>query len=510
MAENEKLWVDVRHHSYDEAAARRKFARDHYTGDAHQVALKEASTIASMDSEYISNTALNDTEGIRVFDTGPRVHNGTYLFRKAQGETGLAFLERTKITRFPSYYSSLVDSYVGGVFSVESKADREYGEVLGDPAEEGSIAFEMSRDIDGTGLGWGAALVQKTQDIMVDDIALYKVDRIDKTTRTNIYSIDPDRVVNWREENGLLVELLMEEFRLKYPKGGLKDDIKGAFIEKHYILYDLEGWRRWYLFEERDESGRTTGKRELRPVGERKYDFPFYTDPSRERKRLPFGRVSSPLGRDNGFQMAQDHNAIYNLLSDARWILRVINHPRLAGDVDDSQWNTSIEALREGMNALQGKWDYISPSAENARVGYDTFHKEVNQYYVSNNQRMSASNIERSATEVLFNEAAGRTSNLTLIANAVDEIENDWNFLASQLEAPTSPDSWRGSSVKRSTDFKPIDNDMRKQAEATIYAQVVNSLPAELSAEVARDGFSDALVEKLNNLRQDFAPTEEQ
>ena len=506
----ERLWIDVRHSTYDEAVGRRRFARDHYTGRAHTVSLKEANTIATQEVAIISNSALNDTPGIRVFDTGPIVNNGTYLFRKAQGETGLAFLERAKITRFPSYYSSLIDSYTGGVFSVESKAEREFGEPLGNPADKGSLMFSLRRDIDGTGLGWGAALVQKTQDIMVEDLILYKADRINAESPIRIFSIDPDRVINWREEEGLMVELLMEEFRLIYPKGGIFGDTDGAFIRKYYILYDLDGWRRWRLEEEFDDMGNKTGKRKLVFEEGRNYDFPFWTSPAQERQRLPFGRLSSPLGRDNGYQMAWDHNALYNLLSDARWILRVVNHPRLTGEVTDEQWNRSIEALREGMNAMQGKWQYISPPSENAREGYNVFNKEVGQYYISNNQRMSAPSIERSATEVLFNEAAGRTSNLTLIAGAVDEMENDWMFLASQLEAPTSPDSWWSSTVSRSSDFKPIDDDLNKQAEANIYAAVVNSLPAEIAAEVARDGFSDSVIEKLTNLRTDIEDDLEQ
>ena len=510
MAEKEKLWVDVRHPSYEKARKRRKFARDHYTREARDVSLEEAANIASTDSEFVSNSALDNTEGIRIFDTGPVNNYGTYLFRRAQGETGLAFLERTKITRFPSHYSALIKSYTGGVFSVEDKADREYGDPLGDPSDKDSVIYGLQRDIDGTGLGWGASLMHRTEDVQVDDIVWYKADRISPDNPTRIFSIDPDNIVNWREEDGLVIELLMEELRLVYPKGGIFGDDKGAFIEKYYILYDLDGWRRWRLFEKRDSSGNKTGERRLIPVGQDVYDFPFWTTPDKHRQRLPFGRVPSPFGDDNGYQMAQDHNALYNLLSDARWILRVINHPRLAGDVENDQWNRSIEALRNGMNAMQGKWTYIAPSAENAKVGYSAYDKETAHYYFSNNQRMTASNIERSATEVLFNEAAGRTSNLTLLANAVDEVENDWLFLSAQLEAPTSPDTWYNSSVSRSSDFKPIDNDLRKQAEANVFAAIVNSLPAEIAADVARDGFSDAVVEKMKNMRLDFAPTEEQ
>jgi len=501
---DQKLWIDNRHHSYEEAKTRRQFARDHYTGDAFDIALKEADELAASQQEFILSTRLDDTAGIRFLDSRSSVVNGTYLHKRAQGESNGAFQERAKITRFPSLMGGVVDSFVGGIFSVEDKAIREYGDILGKPRDAGSEFNRLSRDIDGSGLGWHSSLMQKGTDLIVDDDVWYKADRgSDRNGQTRIWALEPDNILNWREgEDGALVELLMREFRYEHGGKGLRD-VEGALLVQYFILYDLDGWKRWKLIEHTDSQGKKTGERKLKFVGSDKWAFPIWTTPEKRFRRIPIGRESLPIKRPLGYQMAQDHNALYNLLSDARWLLRVINHPRLAGDVDDDQWIRSMEALLQGMNALQGNWNYISPDADNVKEGYNIFSAETNQFHIANNQRMKGSTLEKSATEVMFDEAAGRTSNLTLLKNSIDEIENDWMFLASQLEAPNKPEAWYDSYVERSNDFKPINTETLVTSQAIAFASFAGVLPPQIAARASKEGLTDDLINDIKNLKPD-------
>ncbi len=492
-----ELWVDFRHPSYEETRYRRTFARDQYTGNALHVAMKEAEEGAKMtrstrlDIGRTAKTADGEHFGQRLYDSLRAGTLGTYLRKRAQGEADAAFRERASITRFPSHMSALIDSYIGGVFAVESKATRNYGPPLGDPAKPSSTMFSLHRDIDGSGRNWHSAIVSSAADLIIDDVVWYYAERPDDSTPVRIYTIDPDRVLNWRERDGLVIEVLIQEDR--WENDSLFDE---ADLVTYYIRYTLDGWERYREVGEGE-------KRDVELVGQGNWRFPFYTDATMARRRLPIGRVRLPIGRSVGYQMAEDHNALYNLLSDARWNFRVMNHPRLRGLVDDDAFIAAMEKLQMGFNALQGDWAYISPDAENAAAAYRMYADEVRQFYITNHQRMNTPNIERSATEIVYNEAAGRTAFLTLLVGAVDEIENDWLFLASQIEAPSKPETWSNSRVVRSRDFKPVDIEHLAMTQSNSFAALIGTLPAELAAAVAREGLTDENIAKMRDVGMD-------
>jgi hypothetical protein len=468
MAQGE--WVDRRHPDYKESSRRRKYARDHYTGAALDLSVPLAKRV---------HTAIKPESGVNILtDTRTPELLTQYLHKRAQGEADGAFEERAKISRYPNHMATIVDSFVGGVFSVEAKADRGWGDVLGDPLQTDSAAYTLLKDIDGTGTNWMTRLVEKTSDLIVDEAVWYYADR--SNGRSRVFVIDPDRVVQWLEVDGMLTEVLVEEFPV--TQGTLVQ----SPVETHdYIHYTLDGWTRYR------EVGEGNNRSIVAVEGE-DWAYPFYVSADRKQRRLPLGRVSLPIKRPVGYQMARDANALYNMLSDARWLYRVMNYPRLKGDVDDSQWVKSLEALKEGMNAVQGDWDYISPPHMNASSVYEDYRHEVREFFISNHQRANQSAIEKSATEVLYAEAAGRTAFLTLLCQAVDEIENEWLFLVSQLEAPERPDEWNDAFVARSKDFKPIDADLEEDRKANRYAIYASTLPTPLALQFA--GFDEAAV----------------
>lgn len=452
-----ELWVDRRSEEYTNARQRREYARDHYTGEALEKSSPATKRV---------HTSIKDSRAaVVLYDSRMREK---YLHKRSQGEADDAYDERAKISRYPNHMATLVDSFVGGVFSVEDKIERVWSPGLGSHEEPGTVAARLWTDIDGSGTNWLTRLIQKTADLIVDEEVWYYADAA--TGRVRIFDIDPDRVVQWREEEGRLVEVLVEEFWEE--QATLMDEP----VSRHdYIHYTLEGWTRYR------ENVNERGDRWLQEIDGKPWKFPFWDSADKKYRRLPIGRVKIPVRRPLGYQMARDANALYNMLSDARWLYRVMNYPRLRGKVTDDEWEKTKEAIRQGMNALQGDWEYISPPSENASSVYSDYRHEVREFYISNHQRANQVAIERSATEILYNEAAGRTAFLTLLSQTVDEMENDWLSLAAQLEYPESPDEWRGTRVRRSRDFRPVDAEMAGDRMSQRFATYVNHLPVELA-----------------------------
>ena len=518
------LWVDNRHAEWASGVLRRRYTRDQYTGSALDVSQYEANKMANA----VDNGGVGDIRGASPFmseDNFPQGRYrlgylsqggayaqkrnggyGTYLIRRSQGESAEAFAERARITRFPSHMPALIEAYVGGVAQVEG-AGRwkrfDEGPVLGTIDDTTSVAFRMWNDIDGTGRNLLGALNTAKINLIVDDVFWSFTNKKDLDSPTTTTIIDPDRVVDWYDEDGRPVWLLLAEDVMERPNMH-----QPPVLVQYFTEYDLEGWTR-YKVEEIGKGKKAT--RTLVPVDAGEWSHGFYTDPDMKRKRLPFTRVrlSDMLGRYVGYQMAQDHNALYNILSDARWNFRVVNFPRLTGDVDDAVFDRVQEGLREGANLLQGKWVYISPDSANGMDAYLTYDKETTHFYITNHQRMNSSTIERSATEVQYNQAEGRTAFLSVYTSAIDEIHNDWLFLTSQIEAPESPELWLSSRVERSRDFKPIDIDALAQKQVLSFVSAVNSVDAETAALMATSGISKEVMERIRTQGTDQIINEE-
>lgn len=475
----EMLWVDRRHPEYDEKKKIREYARDHYTGEVQTHALKAARDMANYELTY--RTQLTDPAEASIRFLTQSQHT-RYLYPRVQGESGLAFYERARITRYPNHMSTLVDSFVGGVFAVEENAVRTWGDPLGSPEDPDSVAYALMRDIDGSNTNWETRLYAKAIDLIVDGEVWYMADRKSANDPIRIHDIDPDSVVQWREEEGVIVEALIWE--KTWEQFSLMQEPQEV---EYYVHYTVDGWTRYRVEEEE--------QRTLVVVEQGRWKYPIYTAPDKRQKRLPLGRVKMPIVRPIGYQMALDANQLYNLLSDARWLYRVLNHPRLKGNVDDGQFERTMAYLGAGANGVQGDWDYISPPHENAASAYQTYREEAREYYIVNHQRANQSAIERSATEILYNEAAGRTAFLSLFAGAIDEFENEELFMASQIEAPNNPKSWLNSTVRRSHDFKPIDIERLADQRANRFAIYANILPTDLALELS--GHDEKEVEKF-------------
>ena len=151
----------------------------------------------------------------------------------------------------------------------------------------------------------------------------------------------------------------------------------------------------------------------------------------------------------------------------------------------------------------------MKADANNGATAYKVFSDEVRQYYVTNHQRMNGSNLERSATEIAYNEATGRTSFLSILADLVDECENDWMFLSSQLMAPERPEEWLNARVERSRSFRPIDIQSLAQSQSNSLAALGNLFDAETALEIARHGVTDDVIRRVREAGTDQIVNEE-
>lgn len=506
------LWVENRHPDYGVEVLRREYTRDQYTGRALDVSKAEANSanneVDSNGPRKTSNFMNEDNLPRGTFRVGylseggtyaPSANGGygTYLIQRSQGESASAFAERARITRFPSHMPALIDAYVGGIAAVEGGGKWQLSEEgpLGEHDNPSDVMSRIWNDIDGTGRNYLGALNTTKANLVVDDKFFSFAYMPEGADRPFVDIIDPNRIVDWHFSDGILNWLLVAEDVLERP-----DVHEPAIMVRYYTEYSLEGWVR-YRVEDGGEAEPT-----LEVVDGDEWKHKFYTDATKTRERLPFTylRFSDMLGREVGYQMAQDHNALYNLLSDARWNFRVINHPRLVGDVEDGVFKKGVEGINAGANGLQGKWAYISPDSSNAAQAYNTYEQEVRQFYVTNHQRMNSS-IERSATEALLNQAEGRTAFLSLMASAIDEIDNDWRFLMSQIMSPGDPSSWHSSHVVRSRDFKPVDVEALAQKHVINFVSAIGTgLPPDTAALMATEGINKEVMDRLKE--EDIIP----
>lgn len=428
-----KLWIELVHEEYEARLERDTFTRDHYTGAAKDEAIKRASRLTDTLARHDDGTV-----------TGKRDKNDVYLYRRAQGESVDAYQERVKISKFPRHHAAVVDSFSGSIFSVEHKADRTL-EPFGEIEDPGSVAYKLWRDADGSGTNY-TTMYKRAAGMFTNYLRVWYLVEDDRFTW-----LDSRHVRNWFYTDGVLSDVVVQE--MVDGRADIKSEYGKEDERTRYIHYHRDGWDRYRITQD-DKGSRKMEKLED-DSGE--WEYAHYNDAERTEVTVPVGYVDLPIDSETGFRMAQEANYLYNLLSDPRNLMRVANHPKLAGDVDDDQFDNTAVSLQSGSNLLQGSWAYISPSAENMSLAYDIYRQEAEEFWVTSHQRYDNAAKEVTATEALQDEQRGRGAYLNLLSGALDELENRVLFLMAQKQFPTQPGLWLDASVKRSTDFAPVD-----------------------------------------------------
>lgn len=446
---SEKLWVEKTHEEYHERNRRDTFTGDHYTG-----AVKDkAENMARSLSDQVKRNEDGSIKSITRDD------KEVYLYRRAQGETVEAYIERVVLSKFPNCHADVVDSFAGSVASVEHKADRDL-EVFGSAEDKASFYNQLMQDASGNGEGYislyGDAAARFTNFCRV----WYLVEE------DGFKWIDGKHVKNWFYTDGVLSEVLVEE--MIDGREDMKEDYPEAEERLRWVHYHRKGYDRYKI----ERNGK--GERQVMRIEEESdlWKYPHYdTTETDSPITVPIGFIDLPIDRHPGYKMAQDANYLYNLLSDVRNLLRIANHPKLAGEVTDDEFDNTALSLQQGSNLLQGKWMYTSPSIENAQGGYEIVKEEIRDFYITNHKRYNDVVRDRTATEARQEDQRGSQSWLNTLTTGLDKLENRVLFLLAQKRFPTERSKWLEPETHRSRDFRPVDAKERADMLANRYIE---------------------------------------
>ncbi len=489
-----KTWIESTWPGYALAVERDTYAWDTFTGEAEDKA--EAAARAMADDSDIPEPR-DDTSKVPVPKrrraTGPTEH-GTYLRRRSQGEHVDNFRERAAISRFPMHMFSLVTAFEGSLAEVADKAVVEPG-LLGLASDEGAPMFTFARDCDGKGTNLGARMNEAAERLAVSHRLTYGVlPPVSRQGSPRFLLFDTASVRDFWPRNGDPLEWLIVSEEVAVRSGPRSDET----TRTEYILYTLDGWQRYTV--ERDDGD---AESMVRLLDEGAWSRRFRHVDGRE--RLPFGRHSLNLKFHVGYRTARGNIHLYNLFSDIRNLIRVANHPAARGkDLTEDQFLTTLAQRRRGANAFWGDWDYINPDPSNADVGYRIYQNEVTDWYMTSLQQFNEAASGQSKTALQVTEdARGRRAFLSLLTEALDEIENDVRFLASQIVAPdAAPQAWMRSQITRSKDFRAIDPEALAESRTMRLGQWINYGFARKTALVHGAGRTEAEAEAI--LREDL------
>lgn len=424
-----------------------------------------------------------------------------YLVKHEQGESDAAYAERAKIATYTPHFAFAVDSLAGQLFAKEDEAERECGDVLGDPEEEGTIMRALWQDADGAGTNWltlwkqfAARLIAcREWYVLVEGAA-------PEGGNGRTLLVDPRKVIDWIEVGGVVTEAVLAE--TVEVRGSVFDEPKAV---AEYVVYRLDGWARY-----RSASGVPMGSN-LASLGggdpvlvdEGAYD---YRSPSGQ-PVLPLRRISVPMQRDLGYVMARAASGLYNLQStmDFRLWSACVNRLHIAIDPTVATPKEVADGMREGHNLIvtdaNGSANYIHPSQEPAQASADILEKKVAAFYQTFFRGYADEGKQATATQVMQDAAAGVEAFLVLLAGAVDEGEA---FALRMLEQAQDSSAAKraGEStirVERASSYQPVDT--RAVAEQAI-SKMMEGVPVGATAAAS------LITRWLDTLRVDYEPEE--
>jgi len=375
-------------------------------------------------------------------------HIGGFLIRKQSSESEEAYNERKQLADYTPHFGAVIDSLAGMLFQVEERADRRLGTEgspgLGDVEDPGTPIGRLWLNADGAGTNYPIFWKKLAIDLIVFHLSWVVVDT-DATGRFARLKMWPAlNVVNWRWDNGRLVDVIVEE----------NADVRGSIQEnpdpvKKWVHYALEGWTRY----------RKDAKGQPAPEDSGVYNL----IDSEGQAVLPIFPVGLPMKRNVGWVLARKANVIFNKESERDTLLRTANFPYLNLVADDEQFEAITEKMKKGWRALQVDPDantahsFIAPDPGSAKIATDVLIRKVDEFYVTAFRDYGDAAQERTATEVNQDVNSGVGAFLQLLKSAVDEAENNALFRIAQIEMPNAKARWFVNTVLRSDDFAPIN-----------------------------------------------------
>lgn len=418
-----------------------------------------------------------------------------YLVKRKQGETKEAFEERKAIADYTAHFLSGIMSLAGMLWAVDEQGNRRWGgdngEGLGDVTKEGSAAFNLSRNADGEGTNWKTVVAGATVDVIaylelwavVDG---YKFDGDGKAVGGPTLKLFPPQAVPRPIRRGgrlRSVKIITETDPVDDQKQ------KPGKIEEYYI-YRPEGFEIW----RHDKDGKPQIHQDLTPYNSKHPKWKFVDRDGND--TVPVFRVRLPLRAPLGYLMARKANAIFNHENTNDFLLFVACFPKFLADVirdggefDEKQYKELLNAFEKGQNLLPGAGSkFDSPPMEPAKIKSEIVKQKVTDFYATFFQSYGDAAKEKTATEIAQDFRSGEEAFLVLLADTMDEFENNAFWFFEQIENPLKSAEWGHASINRPEKFAPKDMDAITERYISRYFPNgrVPTIP-ELAAQVAKD-----------------------
>lgn len=382
---------------------------------------------------------------------------GTYLIQKEQRESQAAYDERKALADPQLHFAALIESLVGMLSRNNGSELRTSGERPGPLGSSDNIASpftELMRNADGLGSAWPSywqriavnlVLYQK-QWLMVDGRPLGEDGAPQGHGKLRL--LDYSQVVNWLEDDSGLKEVIIK--KVVDARSSLSEE---RDHRTRYYHYTLEGVNEY----EYNANGQTID-RGFTP-------YAYYSGPDQSQRVLPVYYAELPLDRHIAYNLARKHNSLFNAKSVRDFAMRNMSFSLLQLAASDNEYEDTITALSNGTNVLQVSPDggrdhkFISPDGGHLPEYSKALDSDVRAFYQNGFREYGDSAITKTATEIRQDARAGVEAFLTLLADALDEAENNAFMLLEQVYDTQSPASWGAARVQRDKDFTPFSTD---------------------------------------------------
>jgi len=397
--------------------------------------------------------------------TGEYIDTGkitNYLHQRLQREGQKAYESRRKDPDPVMHLATAVDGINGIIASKHDEKKEEWG-VLGDPETEGTIAYSIKRNADGSGMNWNPLMksVGIKQTVMHTVWGL--VDGIEKDEDGRVLSdasvkvILPQHVVDWYPKTGNPTQVLVKEER--EIRESMHDDPE---MREVYTLYELDGWRRYIVQEKKTESG---GVEHVEvEIGNGEYEY--YDSSDKQTRILPIFRVELPLPRFIGYLLARKQNHIFNFKSVRDFGASNLSLALLKLKCESEHFDSIVDNLTSGSNIIREDPDiqgeghkFMSPDSTHLAATAEILEKDIEDFYHTAFKEYGDSARQVTATEIVMKSSTGIEAFLSLLVSTIDEFENNCFLRLEQVYFPNRPESWGQAYAERSIDFQPKDVD---------------------------------------------------
>lgn len=350
-----------------------------------------------------------------------------------------AFEERAQSSHYPNYTGFIIDSLANNLYRRSPDAERNWGS-LGNPEQEGSDAYVLWNDFNGTGENYPVWVNRLILKLILNNEVWVLVDGIDERGVPVVRLIDPTRVTFWKDNEWVLVKEYVEAVDLK----------QGSTMEEHYRLYRPDGWE-VYKLDIRNDRIRNATTKDVVLIGEGSYESPMRTDTGRSVP--PLFRVGLPLDRYPAWQIANDGRFLFEFKSYITYLARQggLGNRLVIGadsdmDLDDVLDDLGRSTVIQESSENSGQHRYISPSTGHGDF-LKTFLKEEIERLEKAAYKMMDNTARHNvtATEVIMNNNHSTSAFLTMVKATVEDAERRILRAVQQKQFPGNPQLWNAT-----------------------------------------------------------------